>query len=176
MRTIAQFRKIWATLTAQNTFLSLAWGCFIRIGCHLVQADSNNDGTIRGKKVVERMASGMPTHPSDKRLCPVCDGHVGQKHQYILQCPRLKTMSSKEARTLYHNMGSTCQKCYSKRHSTECCNLQNIMCRAQISTGHRKGQVCGSLMHHSSLHSDAKAKREAFAKMGNRIVESTGSK
>ena len=137
----------------------------------------NNEGSTRGKHVyVGQMAPGMPTHPLDKQLCPVCCGQVSRRHQYILQCPKLKTMSLKEARTLYHNMGSMCQKCYSKRHSTECCNLQNIMCRAQIRTGHMKGQVCGSLMHHSSLHSDAKAKREAFSKMNNNNVVLTRSK
>ena len=137
---------------------------------------SNNEGSIRGKKVVEQMGKGMPTHPSNTRLCPVCGGLVGFRHQYILQCPKLKTMSSKEARTLFLNMGSKCQKCYSRLHSAEFCDLQNIMCRAQISTGHRKGQVCGSRMHHSSLHSDAKAKREAFSKMNNNNVVLTRSK
>ena len=147
-------------------------------GCtHGCSDGYNNEGSTKGKHVyVGQMAPGMPTHPLDKQLCPVCCGRVGRKHQYILQCPKLGTMTPKEARTLYHNLGSMCQKCYSKRHSSECCILQRLTCKAQISTGHRKGQVCGSLMHHSSLHSDAKAKREAFSKMGNRVVESTGSK
>ena len=121
----------------------------------------NNGGSRKGDndKKVDTMAPGMPSHPVHKHLCPVCEGTVGSKHQYVLQCPKLKTMTSKEVRALYHKMGSKCLVCFSTAHSADNgCPLTRATCKVVINSGPQKGETCGK-RHHNLLHTDPKFKK-----------------
>ena len=115
---------------------------------------TNNDKT---KDDIERMATGMPEHQIHSHLCPLCEKRVGTKHQYVLQCPKLATMSLEEVRKFWHKVGSKCQICFSVAHKSDTCPLTRAACKAIIGSGSTKGQVCGG-KHHIKLHQDPKSK------------------
>ena len=124
---------------------------------------SNSSGKPNDKKPNDgkksKMAPGMPTHPVHKHLCPVCEQQITPKHQYVLQCPKLKKMSPKECRNFWHTAGSKCQLCFSTAHKSPECNLKNAKCQVLIETGPQAGQNCQEL-HNKLLHYDPKQPRE----------------
>ena len=132
-------------------------------GAATTGGNSNSSGKPNDKKPNDgkksKMAPGMPTHPVHKHLCPVCEQPVTPKHQYVLQCPKLKKMSPKECRNFWHTAGSKCLLCFSTAHKGPECNLKNAKCQVMIETGPQAGQNCQE-QHNKLLHYDPKQPRE----------------
>ena len=113
-------------------------------------AQGNSGGGDTSRFLPEK--TGMPTHPSNGKLCPVpdCNTKLSESHMWVINCPRFKNLSNKQAYTFFKASKSTCRLCFSCQHVTNQCKLK-LTCLAKLEKGNRKGQVCEG-QHHTKMH------------------------
>ena len=135
------------------------------------EEEERRKNTLYGQqtKTEGTFKSGMPVDKSKPDICPVplCEASNQAKknkkgkysdtdvaHCFVLNCPKLKTMSNKEKRQFYSKNNCTCLRCFSTLHKYDECPLQASFPK-KCDVIKPDGTECGG-KHHHWLHNDKK--------------------